>query len=104
MVNVSTLTSLVFVLSFLLSADKMGRVFILAVIGPVALVGLSLAIVSDSLQTIAVHIMSANFFFSVFFTTFLVYFNEIVIDPWRRKSVGLSFLVLTLGKYGKQRV
>lgn len=101
MINASGLLSLMFTLGFLYLADRRGRKFVMVVVGPVGMLGLSLSLIFDSLIMVTVHMIFAHIFYPSFFMILYIYFNETFIDPWRSKSAGLNLLFTLLGKYGE---
>lgn len=97
MINISQFASPIFVLFLMFQADKFGRALILMIMGPIGIIGSSIGLIFNNLIAITFAMFIMSIFQSGIFLLNIIYFNEIIIDPWRSKSSGIKTFSLTLG-------
>lgn len=99
--NLSDLGGPLMATLLLILADRFGRKVILQIVGPIGMVAASIGLVFDNLAALTLSMLVMNCLFGTIFSLSFVYFNEMVIDPWRSRCSGFKSLAITLGNLGR---
>ena len=101
MFNITDFVSPLFTTLFLIYADKVGRTMILLLIGPIGMIGACIGLMSNDMGFLTLSMTIMNVFYGTIFSLNFLYFNEIIIDPWRSKASGVQTFSVTFGSLSK---